>query len=106
VPEGGRAPAYSHRVIPLKDEAGTEYETVVQRDNEPFSVKTMQCLAVGFAEEEGEPLQVGAEATGVVGGMADEGGEAVGEDLLLAAGQPAGQEGASRRVRPHRLRRG
>src|SRR4029077_6407054 len=42
-------------------------------------------FAVGLAEEEGEPVQVGAEGGGVVGGMADEGGEAAGEDLFLAA---------------------
>ena len=41
----GCAAAYLDRVIPLKDEAGSEYETVAQRDNERFSVKTMQCLA-------------------------------------------------------------
>jgi hypothetical protein len=38
-----------------------------------------------LAEEEGEPVQVGAEGGGVVGGVAGEGGEAAGEDLLLAA---------------------
>jgi hypothetical protein len=42
-------------------------------------------FAVAGAEEEGEPVQVGAESVGVVGGVADEGGEAAGEDLLLAA---------------------
>jgi hypothetical protein len=50
-------------------------------------------------------VQVGAEAAGVVGGMADEGGEAVGEDLLLTAREPVGQEGErlgelSRYLRP------
>jgi hypothetical protein len=43
-------------------------------------------FAVGGAEEEGEPVQVGAEGAGVVGGVADEGGEVVGEGLLVAAG--------------------
>jgi hypothetical protein len=38
-------------------------------------------------------VQVGAEGVGVVGGMADEDGEAVGEDLFLAAGQPCSEEG-------------
>ena len=42
---GGRAWAYSACVIPLEDEAGAEYETVAQRDNEPLIVKAMQCLA-------------------------------------------------------------
>jgi hypothetical protein len=37
--------AYSDCIIPLKEEAGAEYETVAQRDNEPFIVKTMQCFA-------------------------------------------------------------
>jgi hypothetical protein len=31
-------------------------------------------------------VQVGAEDTGVVGGVADEGGEATGEDVFLVAG--------------------
>jgi hypothetical protein len=43
-------------------------------------------FAVAGAEEEGEPVQVGAEGIGVVGGVADEGGEAAGEGLFLAAG--------------------
>ena len=37
-------------------------------------------------EEEDEPVQVGAEGVGVVGGVADKGGEAVGEGRFLAAG--------------------
>ena len=53
--------------------------------------------SVACAEEEGEPVQVGAEGAGVVCG-ADEGGEAVGEDLLLAAGQPGWP--ADRGLRP------
>ena len=43
-------------------------------------------LAVADAEEEDEPVQVGAEGVGVVGGVADEGGEAAGQGLFLAAG--------------------
>jgi hypothetical protein len=43
-------------------------------------------FAVVAAEKEDEPVQVGAEGAGVVGGMADEGGEALGEGLFLAAG--------------------
>jgi hypothetical protein len=45
VPEGGRGSASSACVIPFEDEAGAEYETVAQRDNEPLIVKVMQCLA-------------------------------------------------------------
>src|SRR5262249_20548462 len=44
-------------------------------------------------KEEDEPAQVSAEGVGVVGGVADEGGEAIVEGLFLAAGQPAGEEG-------------
>jgi hypothetical protein len=42
--------------------------------------------AVAVAEEEDEAVQVGAEGFGVVGGVADEGGEAAGEGLFVAAG--------------------
>jgi hypothetical protein len=35
-------------------------------------------FAVADAEEEGEPVEVGAERAGVAGRVADEGGEAVG----------------------------
>ena len=45
-----------------------------------------EVFAVAGAEEEDEPAQVGAEGIGVVGGVADVGGEAVGEGLFLAAG--------------------
>ncbi len=38
-------------------------------------------------------MQVSAESAGVVGGVADEGGQAAGEDLFLAAGWPVGEEG-------------
>jgi hypothetical protein len=43
-------------------------------------------FAVVAAEEEDEPVQVGAEGAGVVGGVAGEGGEAFGEGVFLAAG--------------------
>ena len=43
-------------------------------------------FAVAGAEEEHEPAQVSAEGAGVVGGVADEGGEALGEGVFLAAG--------------------
>jgi hypothetical protein len=43
-------------------------------------------FAVADAEEEGEPVQVGAEGLSVAGGVADERGETVGEGLFLAAG--------------------
>jgi hypothetical protein len=42
--------------------------------------------SVAGAEEEGEPVQIRAESAGAVGGVADEGGEAAGEGLLVAAG--------------------
>jgi hypothetical protein len=51
-----------------------------------------QFLAVAGAEEEGEPVQAGAEGAGAVGGVADECGEAVGGGVLLAAGQPLGEQ--------------
>ena len=43
-------------------------------------------LAVAGAEEEYESVQVSTEGVGVVGGVADEGGEALGEGVFLAAG--------------------
>ena len=45
-----------------------------------------EVFAVACPEEEGEPGQVSAERVGVAGGVAGEGGEAVGESLFLAAG--------------------
>src|SRR5215469_6978935 len=50
-------------------------------------------FAVAGAEEEGEPVQVCAQGIGVVGGVADEGGQAFLKGRFLAARQPAGQEG-------------
>jgi hypothetical protein len=47
---------------------------------------TEEFFAVVAAGEEDEPVQAGAEGAGVVGGVADEGGEAPGEGLFLAAG--------------------
>jgi hypothetical protein len=62
-----------------------------------------------LAEEEGEPVQVGAEGGGVVGGVADEGGEAVGEPPVMAIRKPGrarGQRGGGARPsRPASIRR-
>jgi len=43
-------------------------------------------FAVAGAGEKGEPVQVGADSVGGAGGVADEGSEAAGEGLFLAAG--------------------
>jgi len=45
-----------------------------------------EVFALAGSEEECESVQVGAERVGVVGGVADEGGEAVGEGVFAVAG--------------------
>jgi hypothetical protein len=49
-------------------------------------------FAVALAEQEHEAVQVVAQLVEVVAVVSDEGGEAVGEGLSLAAGQPVGEE--------------
>jgi hypothetical protein len=46
---------------------------------------------VAGAEEEGEPVQVGAQGIGVVGGVTNEGGQAFLKGRFLPARQPVGQ---------------